>query len=163
MGLKDKENVSVDMELKGIIPARLSPLKLLERSIRKEQECKYHPNNISFWFSWNCLQRKTLANSPPALAGSPSIRNKTQRSTAVLWDCLQSEMLVYLLIGQQGCQQGRSCGCHTCRTLSGVSGSLCPASSLPQTIITIPNKFLILSQQHPSRRLVRHSGVMFYL
>lgn len=163
MGLKDKENVSVDMELKGIIPARLSPLKLLERSIRKEQECKYHPNNSSFWFSWNCLQRKTLANSPPALAGSPSIRNKTQRSTAVLWDCLQSEMLVYLLIGQQGCQQGRSCGCHTCRTLSGVSGSLCPASSLPQTIITIPNKFLILSQQHPSRRLVRHPGVMFYL
>lgn len=59
MGLKDKENVSVDMELEGIIPARLSPLKLLQKSIRKEQECKYHPKNSSFWFSWNCLQRKT--------------------------------------------------------------------------------------------------------
>lgn len=47
MGLKDKENVSVDMELEGIIPARLSPLKLLQRSLRKGQECKYHPNDSS--------------------------------------------------------------------------------------------------------------------
>lgn len=44
MGLKDKKNVSVDM---GIIPARLSPLKLLQRSIRKEQELKYHASNSS--------------------------------------------------------------------------------------------------------------------
>lgn len=47
MGLKDKENVSMDMGLEAVIPARLSPLKLLQRSMRKGQECKYHPNDSS--------------------------------------------------------------------------------------------------------------------
>lgn len=47
MGLKDKENVSMDMGLEAVIPARLSPLKLLQRSMRKRQECKYHPNDSS--------------------------------------------------------------------------------------------------------------------
>lgn len=164
MGLKDKENGSVNMELGGIKPARLSSLKLLQRSMRKEQECKNHLNSSSFWFSWNCLPRETPDKSPPALdwatpSGSPS--REALLSFGIV--CQQRCWFVFWQAPQRpGWQQGRSCGCQPCRPY-WVFAAAWALPAPPQTIITIPNKFLILSQQHPCRRLVRHPGVMFYL
>lgn len=84
-------------ELEGIKPARLSPLKLLQGGIGKNRIVNITPVTAHSAFPGIACKGKLLTDKSPAgLQGVPP-----SGTTAVLWDGLQPEMLVYLLAGPE--------------------------------------------------------------